>query len=147
MLMTKPIPLPLPGSADGAVLSTSEPGVFFGDVPASAVERLRVDKMRFLDKGRKKDRNRDTIAFNPYVTIENIPAKAYEYVVNGKSAIEWVMECYRVKTDKDSGILNDPNLYAEELCQPDYILRLLLSVIAVSVKTMEIVDGLQDGVV
>jgi predicted helicase len=76
--------------------------------------------------------------------VSNIPAKAYEYIVNGKSAVEWVMERYQVKTDKDSGIVNDPNLYAEETGQPGYILDLLLSVIAVSVKTMEIVEGLPE---
>ena len=98
---------------------------------------MRVDKMRFPAKDRK-----DVIIFNTHITIENIPAKAYEYIVNGKSAIEWVMERYQVKTDKDSGITNDPNLYAQESGNPDYILNLLLSVIAVSVKTMEIVEGL-----
>jgi predicted helicase len=72
----------------------------------------------------------------------NIPAKAYEYIVNGRSAIEWIMERYQIKTDKDSGIVNDPNLYAEETGQPAYILNLLLSVIAVSVNTMDIVEGL-----
>ena len=98
---------------------------------------LRVEKIRFLSKERK-----DAIMFNPHVTIENIPAKAYEYVVNGRSAIEWVMERYQIRTDKDSGIVNDPNKYAEELGQPGYILNLLLSVIAVSVKTQELVDQL-----
>ncbi|MCL2824841.1 MAG: hypothetical protein FWD57_12710, partial [Polyangiaceae bacterium] len=75
-------------------------------------------------------------------TIHNIPDKAYEYVVNGKSAVEWIMDRYRIKTDKDTGITNDPNLYGEELGQPYYILNLLLSVIAVSVRTQEIVEGL-----
>ena len=98
---------------------------------------LRVEKMRFPAKDRK-----DTIIYNSHITVENIPAKAYEYVVNGKSAIEWVMERYQIKTDKDSGIVNDPNLYAEENGQPDYILKLLLSVIAVSMKTQEIVEKL-----
>jgi predicted helicase len=97
----------------------------------------KVTKMRFPRRG-----ERDTIVFNPSVTISGIPAKAYEYIVNGKSAIEWVMDRYQVKTDKDSGIANDPNLYALEAGCPKYILRLLLSVIAVSVGTVEIVEGL-----
>jgi predicted helicase len=66
----------------------------------------------------------------------------YDYVVNGKSAVEWIMERYQIKTDKDSGIVNDPNCWAPECGKPDYILQLLLSVMAVSVKTMGIVDGL-----
>ena len=93
--------------------------------------------MRFPAKDRK-----DVILYNPYIKIENIPAKAYEYIVNGKSAIEWVMERYQIKTGKDSGITNDPNLYAEEAGKPEYILNLLLSVIAVSVRTVEIVEAL-----
>ena len=98
---------------------------------------LRVVKMRFPAKGR-----RDVIVYNDAIHIENIPNEAYDYVVNGKPAIEWVMERYQFKTDKDSGIVNDPNLYALEYGQPDYILKLLLSVISVSLKTMEIVRGL-----
>jgi len=100
---------------------------------------LRVQKMRFPTKGQK-----DTIIYNSAVTISNIPSEAYEYVVNGKSAIEWVMERYQIKTDKDSDIKNDPNNYAHEQGTADYILGLLLSVIAVSVKTVEIVKALPD---
>ena len=84
----------------------------------------------------------DTIIYNRYITLTNIPAKAYEYVINGKSAIEWVMERYAVKTDKDSGIKNDPNLWSREHNQPRYILDLLLSVINVSVQTVDIVASL-----
>jgi predicted helicase len=98
---------------------------------------FRVDKMRFLDKAKK-----DTIIYNPHITISNIPAKAYEYIVNGKSAIEWIMERYAVTTHKESGIKNDPNDWAKEHGNPRYILDLLLSVITVSIKTVEIVEGL-----
>jgi len=101
--------------------------------------KLHVTKMRFKSKEEK-----GTIIFNENITVSNIPARAYEYVVNGKSAVEWVMERYQVKTDKDSGILNDPNLYAEETGRPKYILDLLMSVIAVSVRTMDIVEALPE---
>jgi len=67
---------------------------------------------------------------------------AYEYVVNGKSAIEWIMERYQITTHKDSGIKNDPNDWAEEVGNPRYILDLLLSIINVSVQTVDIVNGL-----
>ena len=63
-------------------------------------------------------------------------------MVNGKSAIEWVMERYQVTTHKESGIVNDPNDWAEEVGDPKYILNLLLSVINVSVQTVEIVESL-----
>lgn len=60
------------------------------------------------------------------ITVKNIPPKAYEYVVNGHTAIGWIMERYQVKTDKDSGIVNDPNDWAVEHNHPHYILDLLL---------------------
>jgi len=96
-----------------------------------------LEKMSFPSKGKK-----DTIIYNSYLTISNIPEKAYEYIVNGKSAIEWVMERYQITTHKESGIKNDPNDWAKEHENPQYILDLLLSVITVSVKTVEIVEGL-----
>jgi len=99
--------------------------------------QLTVNKMSFPSKGKK-----DTIIYNSYLTISNIPEKAYEYIVNGKSAIEWVMERYQITTHKESGIKNDPNDWAKEHENPQYILDLLLSVITVSVKTVEIVEGL-----
>ena len=101
------------------------------------VETYTVQKMRFPKKDQK-----DTIIYNSKIAVSNIPAKAYEYVVNGKSAIEWILERYQVTTHKDSGIKNDPNDWAKEVGNPRYILDLLLSVINVSVQTVDIVDGL-----
>ncbi|NAY91715.1 DEAD/DEAH box helicase family protein [Muricauda sp. JGD-17] len=100
---------------------------------------FRVEKMRFPKKGKT-----DTIIYNSKITITNIPAKAYEYVVNGKSAIEWIMERYQLKTDNKSGITNDPNDWAKEVDNPRYILDLLLSIINVSMQTVEIVEGLPE---
>lgn len=67
---------------------------------------------------------------------------AYEYVVNGKSAIEWIMERYRVSTYKESGITINPNDWSAEGGKPRYILDLLLSIINVSVQTVDIVNSL-----
>lgn len=106
-------------------------------VSGEASKNFRVEKMRFPQKGQK-----DTIYYNHQITISQIPEKAYEYIVNGKSAIEWIMERYQVKTDKDSGIKNDPNDWAKEVGNPRYILDLLLSIINVSVQTVDIVNGL-----
>lgn len=97
----------------------------------------RVDKMKFAKKDQK-----DIIYYNSRITIENIPAKAYEYVVNGKSAIEWIMERYAITTHKESQITNNPNDWAEEVGNPRYILDLLLSIINVSVQTVDIVEAL-----
>ena len=74
--------------------------------------------------------------------LKNIPTKANEYVVNGKSAIEWIMDRYQVKVDKKSGIKNDPNDWGKEHENPSYIFDLLLSIINVSVQTVDIVNGL-----
>lgn len=81
----------------------------------------------------------DTIIYNEHITITNIPEKAYEYVVNGRPAIEWIIDQYRVKTDKKSGITDDPNKFSDD---PKYILNLLLSVITVSMKTLELIEEL-----
>ena len=99
--------------------------------------KFRVEKMRFPDK-----KDKTTIEYNPWITVSNIPLEAYEYVVNGRSAIEWVMERYQIKTDKASGIMNDPNDWVQEHNQPRYILDLLLSIITVSLETMKIVKAL-----
>jgi predicted helicase len=99
---------------------------------------FRVDpKMSFPSK-----EDKSKIIFNSQILIENIPAVAYEYQVNGKSAIEWVMERYAITTHKESGIRNDPNDWAAEVGNPRYILDLLLSVIRLSVETVEVVRGL-----
>ena len=94
-------------------------------------------KMRFPAKDRK-----DTILFNNRITVSNIPAKAYDYVINGKSAIEWIMERYVDKTDKDSQIRNNANDWSKEVGNERYILDLLLSIINVSVQTVHLVDAL-----
>ena len=100
-----------------------------------------VEKMRF-GKIDSKTSDKSVIYYNNSITITGIPAKAYEYVVNGKSAIEWIMERYAITTDKKSGITNDPNDWAREHNDEKYILSLLLRVINVSVQTVEIVRRL-----
>lgn len=94
-------------------------------------------KMRFPKKDQK-----DTIIYNDYITIRNIPAEAYDYVVNGKSAIEWLIERYAVTVDKKSGIRNDPNDWSREHENPRYIFDLVCSIVNVSIKTMQIVGKL-----
>jgi predicted helicase len=93
--------------------------------------------MRFPSKTDKSK-----ISYNSRITIEGIPLEAYDYIVNGKSALDWLMERYAVTTDSKSGITNDPNDWAAEHGKPRYILDLVLSVITVSVRTAEIVKSL-----
>ena len=104
--------------------------IITGDKPG----KLNVTKMRFPSK-----EDKGTILYNDSVKIENIPMAAYDYVVNGKSAIEWVMERYAVTTNADSGIVNDPNLWCDN---PRYILDLVSRVIQMSVETQKIVASL-----
>lgn len=96
----------------------------------------RVTKMRFLSKDR-----RDTIIYNDSIVIGGIPEKAYSYVVNGRSPIEWVMDQYLYSEDAESGIVDDPNLY-DEAKGGKYVFDLLLSLITVSLETMKLVEQL-----
>jgi predicted helicase len=103
----------------------------------------RVDKMKFA-KGRDGARHdKSTVTYNHNVTIRDIPMEAYDYVVNGKPALEWVMERQAVTTDKDSGIVNDANDWAiETINNPAYPFELFLRVTTVSLETMKIVGTL-----
>ena len=97
-----------------------------------------VTKMKFASKGDKS-----TVVYNHAITIKGIPLAAYDYVVNGKPALEWVMERQGVSTHKDSGIVNDANDWAiETMKNARYPLELFQRVITVSLRTMEIVRGL-----
>lgn len=101
----------------------------------------RVEKMRFASNGgREKDKT--TIVFNSRITVRNVPLEAYDYVVNGKTAVDWIMQRYQISTDPDSGIQDDPNQWCREHDDPSYVLTLLKRVIRVSVETMAIVRSL-----
>ena len=102
---------------------------FAKPTPAQKAAGLKVDKTR--------------IHYNSHLTLDGIPLEAYDYIVNGKPALEWVMERQSVTTDKDSGITNDANLWATEtMDNPKYPLELFLRVVTVGLETMEIVNGL-----
>lgn len=105
-----------------------------------SVDKLTFAKVR--DENGKLVADKSKIVYNDHITIEGIPLKAYEYIVNGKSAIEWIIERYTVSIDPASQIKNNPNDWAREHGQPRYILDLLLSVIMLSVQTVEIVESL-----
>ncbi len=101
----------------------------------------RVEKMKF--GGKRPNADKTTVVYNSHITMTAIPLEAYDYVVNGKPALEWVMERQCVKTDKASGIVNDANRYAiETVGDPAYPLILFQRVITVSLETMKIVRGL-----
>jgi predicted helicase len=101
----------------------------------------RVEKMRYGKKGKEKDLT--TLHYNDRITLTGIPLDAYHYVVNGKPALDWVVERQGVKTDKDSGIVNDANDWAvETMGNPRYPLELFQRVVTVSIETMKIVRAL-----
>ncbi len=88
----------------------------------------------------KKDKKGDSILYNQNITITNIPKKAFEYVINGKSAIDWVIERYSITTDKDSLIENNPNDYAGG----KYVFELLCRVIKLSVKSVDLIEKISE---
>ena len=99
----------------------------------------RVEKMRL-----SKDKTQ--IRYNKFLTLDGIPAQAFAYRLGNRSALEWIIDQYRVKTDKRSGIVNDPNRPDE----PQYIVELIGKVISVSLETVEVVErlpglGIEEG--
>ena len=93
----------------------------------------RVEKM-------KLSKDKTQLMYNDFLTLDGIPAKAFDYRLGNRSALEWVIDQYRVKTDKRSGIVNDPNRGGD----PQYIVRLIGKVIAVSLETVGIVENLPE---
>lgn len=122
--------------------SSPYPATIEGEGNDRAETMYRVEKMKH-GKGQGKDKDLSVIHYNGRITVRGIPLDAYDYIVNGKSAIAWVMERQAVKTDKDSGITNDANDWANETMKnPRYPLDLLLRVVTVSLETMKVVKGL-----
>ena len=101
-----------------------------------------VQKMKFGGSAKAKDKTQ--IIFNNLITINEIPLKAYDYIVNGKSAIEWIMERYAITTDKKSGITNDANDWCKEVGDEKYIFNLLLRIINLSLQSVEIIENLPE---
>ena len=93
----------------------------------------RVEKM-------KLSKDKTEIKYNDFLTLDRIPAKVFDYRLGNRSALEWVIDQYRVKTDKRTQIVNDPNREDD----PQYIVKLIGKVITVSLETVEIVEGLPD---
>lgn len=105
--------------------------------PEECFEFYRVQKLQF---GPKKDKTR--IKYNGHLTLKGIPEEANEYQVNGRSALEWVIDRYQVKTDKDSLITNDPNDYCRAVNDPRYIVDLIKRLVTVSLETLKLVGTL-----
>ncbi len=120
---------------------TATPRIYNEDTKADAkdasAELFRVTKMKIPKTKGVQDRTR--IVYNHHITLENIPEEAYEYQLGARSAIEWIIDRYQVKTDPKSGILNDPNEWSDD---PRYVVDLLRRIVTVSLATVEIVRHL-----
>ncbi|WP_455479308.1 DEAD/DEAH box helicase [Bartonella sp. B23] len=105
------------------------------------VSFYRVEAMKFA--GKRGELDKSTVIYNAQITMQNIPLEAYDYVVNGRPALEWIMERQVIKTDKASGLVNDANRYAvETVGNPAYPLELFQRIITVSLETMKVVRSL-----
>jgi predicted helicase len=106
-------------------------------------EDFRVEKVRYGSGKNGSDKDLTTLHYNEKITLRGIPLQAYEYVVNGKPALEWVFERQRITVDKESEITNDANDWAQDTVHdPRYPIELIQRVISVSLKTVEVVKGL-----
>jgi predicted helicase len=103
------------------------------------------DKDFAVEKKIRYGTNRDktTLIYNHKITLRGVPIEVQDYIVNGKSALDWVIERQCVSVDKDSGITNDANRWAVETAHnPKYPLELLQRVTTVSMKTLKIAKNL-----
>ena len=111
--------------------------------PADPWERYRIGerKMRFPKLGRR-DKDFTRLEYNDYVTLTGIPAEAQGYSISGRSPLEWIIDRYHVKTDKASGIVNDPNDFLREQGRPDAVVNLIKRLVTVSMRTQELLETL-----
>ena len=111
--------------------------------PADPWERYRIGerKMRFPKLGRR-DKDFTRLEYNDYVTLTGIPAEAQGYSISGRSPLEWIIDRYHVKTDKASGIVNDPNDFLREQGRPDAVVDLIKRLVTVSMRTQELLAAL-----
>ena len=112
----------------------------------TAYDTFRVEKMAFAKKRdpetKKLVADKSTVIYNDRIKLSGIPQDAYRYMLGSRSAVEWIIDRYQVKTDKASGIVNDPNDWSREVGDPRYIIDLLARIVTVSLETMQIVDAL-----
>lgn len=117
------------------VESDGDPYDFF------AVQKMVFTKKRDPET-KKLVADKSAIVYNSRITLSGIPDDAHRYLLGSRSAIEWIIDRYQVKTDKPSGIVNDPNNWSREVGDPRYIVDLLARIVTVSLQTMQIVDNL-----
>ena len=107
-----------------------------------APEAYRVEKMKYA--GKRPNLDTSTIIYNAGITLAGIPAEAHDYKLGTRSALDWLIDRYQIRTHTKSGITNDPNDWADEVGDPRYILDLVKRVTTVSLRTVEIVNDLPE---
>ena len=128
----------------------SEAGAALADLHVNYESVPKYDKLRKVEtlgmqvnwdvEKMKLSKDKTQLTYNDFLTLDGIPAEVYNYRLGTRSALEWIVDQYRVKTDKRSGIVNDPN----RADAPRYIVDLIGRVITVSLKTVEIVERLPE---
>ena len=97
-----------------------------------------------IQKNMQLSKDKTTLTYNQFITIKNLPPRSFEYIVNGRSPLEWIIDRYQIKIDKDSQIENNPNDWCTEHGDEKYIFNLILSLLTVSLKTLDIIDELPE---
>lgn len=115
------------------------------DLPPDEWQRYRVEKLAWGKKGSGKDTT--SLIYNEYLTFEDIPSGVNDYQVGGRSPLEWMIDRYRIAVDKKSGIVNDPNEYFREAGNPRYLTDLIMSLVTVTMRTIELTKALPDFVI
>lgn len=118
-----------------------KPGASAEDRETWRVSKLKWGKKKDPETGKTVD-DRSVIVYNGKVTIAGIPEDAERYMLGSRSALAWIIDRYQVKTDKASGIVNDPNHWCDEHDDPTYIVDLIRRVTTVAIETMKVVDSL-----
>jgi predicted helicase len=125
------------------VMAAGDPYDFYAVGP----KKMTFGKASAEQKAAGERHDRSVIHYNDQITLSGIPEEAYRYQLGSRSAIEWIIDRYWVKTDKASGIVNDPNDWSREVGDPRYILDLLARIVTVSIETLNVVDALPTLVV
>lgn len=128
-------PYPLDGLA---AQPSGDPYEFF----AVGAKKMTYGKATAQQKAAGEKHDRTVIHYNDRITLSGIPREAYRYMLGSRSAVEWIIDRYYVRTDKASGIVNDPNDWSREVGDPRYILDLVGRIVTLSLETMKIVDAL-----
>ena len=116
------------------------------DTPTDEWAKYHVTKLVWAkNSGKAKDLTR--LIYNDYLTFSGIPTEANEYKIGGRSPLEWMVDRYKITTDKKSSIVNDPNDYCREVGDPAYIAKLVPSLITVSMRTQELMRALPEFIV